>query len=143
MKNEIAIGPDAVELIARRVVELLREEEGTSRSARLVDAAALAAELGVDRDWVYSHADELGAIRLGGPNGRLRFDLEIVRGALEGDSMSRAGRVPATRRRFAGTTSRNSAPNRRVKSPKTQRRASGRAPARSPKRQHPGGSPEC
>ena len=33
--------------------------------APLVDAAALAAELGVSRDYVYEHAAELGALRLG------------------------------------------------------------------------------
>jgi hypothetical protein len=41
----------------------------------LVDARAMAAELGVGRDWVYANADRLGAIRLGdGPRARLRFD---------------------------------------------------------------------
>lgn len=43
----------------------------------LVDAATVAQKLGVSRDCVYSHADELGGRRLGdGPRGRLRFDLE-------------------------------------------------------------------
>jgi hypothetical protein len=58
------------ERIAARVVELLRHEP----PPRFVDAAALARILGVERDWVYSHAAELGAVRLGGPRGRLRFD---------------------------------------------------------------------
>lgn len=49
----------------------------------LVDAAALAAELGTSRDWVYEHADELGALRLGnGPKARLRFDPIVARAAL-------------------------------------------------------------
>jgi len=39
----------------------------------LVDAATLADHLGISRDTVYRHADELGVIRIGG---RLRFDLE-------------------------------------------------------------------
>jgi hypothetical protein len=56
----------------------------TSQSGRsspvLLDAAALAAHLSVDRSYVYEHAAELGAIRLGGgPKARLRFDLEDVR----------------------------------------------------------------
>ncbi|HWC49526.1 MAG TPA: hypothetical protein VG448_11645 [Solirubrobacterales bacterium] len=63
----------AVEQIARRVVELLGESD-LAGPGRYVDAATLAAELSVERDWVYAHADELGALRLGGPNGRLRFD---------------------------------------------------------------------
>jgi hypothetical protein len=40
----------------------------------------LAAFLAVDRSWIYAHANELGAWRLGsGPKARLRFDLEEVR----------------------------------------------------------------
>lgn len=49
----------------------------------LVDAATLAAEWNVSRDWVYEHADELGALRLGnGPKARLRFDPIAARAAL-------------------------------------------------------------
>jgi hypothetical protein len=41
----------------------------------LVDAAEIARRFGVSRDFVYDHADELGALRLGvGPKARLRFD---------------------------------------------------------------------
>lgn len=47
-------------------------------AARLVDAATLARMLGVERDWVYAHAGQLGAVRLGGPRGRLRFDLATL-----------------------------------------------------------------
>lgn len=50
---------------------------------RLVSAAALARELGVSRAFVYAHAAELGAIRLGeGPRAHLRFDPEGARAAL-------------------------------------------------------------
>jgi hypothetical protein len=49
----------------------------------LVDAATLAAELGVSREWVYEHRDELGAIPLGkGSRPRLRFDPDAARAAL-------------------------------------------------------------
>jgi len=48
-----------------------------------MDAARLAAELGVTRSWVYEHRDELGAVRLGtGTKPRLRFDLNTARRAL-------------------------------------------------------------
>ncbi len=67
-----------IELIAVRVVGLLREEMPAS-PARMADAATVARELGVDRDWVYAHARELGAVRLGGARGRLRFDLANIR----------------------------------------------------------------
>ncbi|HEX8745123.1 MAG TPA: hypothetical protein VF712_18505 [Thermoleophilaceae bacterium] len=72
--------PDDVEAIARRVAELL----GATPQApvRYLDAAQLARALGVERAWVYAHAAQLGALRLGGPRGRLRFDLERVREAL-------------------------------------------------------------
>jgi hypothetical protein len=51
--------------------------------APLVDVGALAAELGVSRAYVYEHADELGALRLGkGPKAPLRFDPVAVRAAL-------------------------------------------------------------
>jgi hypothetical protein len=69
--------PDDVEAIARRVAELLRDDTAAP-AARLVDAATLAAMLGVERDWVYTHARELQAVRLGGKRGRLRFDVAVV-----------------------------------------------------------------
>jgi len=59
--------------IAEQVAVLLHDNK---LSIRMVDAATLAAELGVSRDFVYAHASELGGQRLGaGPRGRLRFDL--------------------------------------------------------------------
>lgn len=69
---------DDIELIAVRVAELLRGEM-PEPTMRLADAATVASELGVDRDWVYAHARELGAARLGGEHGRLRFDLAKIR----------------------------------------------------------------
>jgi hypothetical protein len=45
----------------------------------LVDVKTVAEHLSVSADWVYSHADEIGARRLGsGPKARLRFDLTEV-----------------------------------------------------------------
>jgi hypothetical protein len=62
-----------VDAVAARVMALLHAQ----RPARLVDAATLAAKLGVSRDFVYAHASELGAQRIGGGlRGRLRFDLD-------------------------------------------------------------------
>jgi hypothetical protein len=67
--------------IAERVGKLLRDDD-VSGERRLVSAAEVARELHVGRQWVYEHAEELGARRLGdGPRGRLRFDLETVRAA--------------------------------------------------------------
>ncbi len=74
---------ETIERIARRVAELLSAEregraDAPARPVRLVDAATLAARLGVRREWVYRHARQLGAVRLGGPRGRLRFDLDLA-----------------------------------------------------------------
>lgn len=71
-----------VEAIARRVVELL-EMLPERTAVRLIDAAAVADLLGVERDWVYAHANELGAVRLGGPRGRLRFDMAVIKKRLD------------------------------------------------------------
>jgi hypothetical protein len=52
---------------------------GNGQRAPLIDAAQLAVLLGVSRDFIYEHADELGALRLGsGPRARLRFDLDAA-----------------------------------------------------------------
>jgi hypothetical protein len=139
---DLNVGAGIVEAIARRVVELLRDAEEVG-PAKLTDAATLASELGVERDWIYEHAEELGAIRLGGPRGRLRFDREIVRERLHqrarplpaGRSRPRHQRDPA--RGTNGVLPRGAG----VKSPQKQRRASGEAPTRSPKRQQTGGTP--
>ena len=68
------LDPGEAERIAGRVAAALRREP----PPRFLDAAAAARMLGVERDWVYEHAVEhaveLGAIRLGGRRGRLRFD---------------------------------------------------------------------
>lgn len=65
-----------VERVAQRVVELLDASGGSSSEPPdLVDASEAARLLGVGRHYIYTHADELGAIRLGdGERGRLRFD---------------------------------------------------------------------
>src|SRR4051812_49401472 len=72
----------AVEKLATRVAELvsLPSQHGEGgRAQRLMTAADVAIRLGVSRSWVYDHAQDLGAKRLGGgPKARLRFDpLEV------------------------------------------------------------------
>jgi hypothetical protein len=106
--SRIKLDPEAVEAIARRVVVLL-EQKGM-RQREMIGASELAGRLGVDRSWVYSHAIELGAVKLGdGPRARLRFDPEIAERALRklGDgsapdpparSVERADRARWTRR---------------------------------------------
>jgi hypothetical protein len=67
----VALDNASVEAVARRVVELLRGED---LAEELIDASEVARRFGVDRQWVYQHAQELGAVRLGdGDRPRLRF----------------------------------------------------------------------
>lgn len=75
--KRIKLDPETIEAIARRVVELL--EQGGLRKRELVDAADLARRFGIERSWVYTHAIELGAVKLGGgTKPRLRFDPEVA-----------------------------------------------------------------
>jgi hypothetical protein len=87
-----ALDRDDIERLARRVAELVAAT--SLPAARYVDAAEVARALGVERDWVYAHARELGAVRLGGGQGRLRFDLQEIRRTLAagGQSGPRAAR---------------------------------------------------
>ena len=72
--------PGFVDAVARRVVELLREEGVVSREGpRLLTVAAVSEEFEVSTDWVYANAGPLGAIRLGsGPRARLRFERATI-----------------------------------------------------------------
>jgi len=72
----MTLDPEDIDRIADAVAERL----GASPAAnvRMVDAATVATTLGVDRHWVYAHQRDLGAVRIGGPKGRLRFDLQHV-----------------------------------------------------------------
>jgi hypothetical protein len=90
---------DDIEAVARRVLTLLRDEVAAA-PVRLVDARTLARALGVDRSWVYAHAEELQVVRIGNGRGRLRFDLDKVQQTL-GSTNRRApsGRVRSSGRR--------------------------------------------
>jgi hypothetical protein len=90
--NSYAMRLDAasIEAIAQRVADLLREEP----VAEFVSAAEIATRFGVSRDYIYTHAAELGAIRLSdSPKARLRFDPVKVSEILTGSKPS-----PPTRR---------------------------------------------
>jgi hypothetical protein len=65
------------QLLATAIAEHLADLLHHRPRVRLVDAATLASALGVSRDFVYAHANDLGGERIGnGPRGRLRFDLD-------------------------------------------------------------------
>ena len=91
-----------IESIAQRVAQLL-DLAPARHDRRYVDAAALAELLAIDRSWIYAHAEELGAIRVGGARGRLRFDVQHVSRMLAEERSARAG----------GRGTRRALPNRR------------------------------
>lgn len=74
------LDPSTLERLAVRTAELLVERFEASKPAgrqlpELLTAAQVSAWWGVHRGWVYEHASELGAIRIGsGQRPRLRFD---------------------------------------------------------------------
>lgn len=90
------------EATARKLVEFVGER---GKTFGLVGPRELAEGLGVSLDYVYAHATELGAMRLGsGPKARIRFDLDRARQSLEARRTERPGesRRPSRSRRGAG-----------------------------------------
>ena len=82
-----ALDAATIRAIAREVARL------TGPGGGLLTASEVAVAFNVTRGWVYAHADELGAIRLGdGPRPRLRFDPAVVTQRLQ----QRRGRVSAS-----------------------------------------------
>jgi hypothetical protein len=82
--DELRLDAAVIEVLALRVAELLANQLPTPPSAtgapgRLLSATEVSEWWGVSRGWVYEHATELGAIRIGdGERPRLRFDPEQV-----------------------------------------------------------------
>ena len=101
--------------VAERVIEVMNTQgisPPTSSTSTWLDAQQVAQRLGVSREWVYQHADELGCIRLGGGRcPRLRFDPRVIR-----ERLPRVGELPSSRptprnrssSRRGGTVSRRS-----------------------------------
>lgn len=96
MASFVHLDEASVEALAQRVAELLR---GERISPELIDAAEVGRRFSVSRDYVYAHAEELGAIRLGtGERARLRFDLARVTEAFAGAEEEQV-HPPATSRK--------------------------------------------
>ncbi|MHB1467610.1 MAG: hypothetical protein ACYCX7_00445 [Solirubrobacteraceae bacterium] len=79
----VRLHPDTEERIALRVAALLlrrlKPPQSSPKAQELLSASELASRYRLHRGWVYEHADELGAIRIGnGSRPRLRFDAEHV-----------------------------------------------------------------
>ena len=75
---EVKLTPSEIDAIVGRVAELLQSRRTACPARpgpRLMTAAEVARWCGVERSWVYAHAEELGARKIGtGERPRLRFD---------------------------------------------------------------------
>jgi predicted DNA-binding transcriptional regulator AlpA len=85
------------EVIVERVVEAINAESTNARVAHepavWLDAREAASRLGVTREWVYEHANELGASRIGnGPRPRLRFPAELLARRTHAEQPARVNR---------------------------------------------------
>lgn len=77
--GELRLDPESIEELAHRLAELLAPPEPAAIRAQLITAEEVARWWGIGRRWVYDHAEELGARRLGcGRRPRLRFDPDEV-----------------------------------------------------------------
>ncbi len=95
--DELKLAPESIEALARRLAELIDSKNDPPSEQRFISAEEVARRWNVGRRWVYEHAEELGARRLGdGPKPRLRFDAEEVAEHLGGQDRTPG---PRTRRR--------------------------------------------
>ncbi|HEX5983260.1 MAG TPA: hypothetical protein VFY69_03550 [Solirubrobacterales bacterium] len=75
--GELRIAPESIEAIAQRIAELAAAEPPPLPER--ITAEEVSRWWGVSRRWVYDHAEELGARRMGsGRRPRLRFDPDEV-----------------------------------------------------------------
>lgn len=89
MTDTVHLDDASVNAVAERVAELLR---GKPIGGELIDATEVAKRFSLSRDYVYEHADDFDAVRLGsGPKARLRFSPSKVAEAL-GSSSERESR---------------------------------------------------
>jgi predicted DNA-binding transcriptional regulator AlpA len=96
--HEVKLTPSEIDAIVSRVAELLQSRRAARPvrlQPRMVTAAEVAQWCGVERSWVYAHAEELGARKIGtGERPWLRFDPAEVseRIAALGGSQTGSGR---------------------------------------------------
>ncbi len=133
----VHLSDETIDALARRIVELLELDAPDPPVGQLITAAEVAKRCGVDRSWVYAHAEELGAVRLGdGERPRLRFSPSEVSARIAALGIAE----PPSGRRLAPIGSdarRDSLSRRRRASVVGQARAAGRrsnAPGPAPAR---------
>jgi predicted DNA-binding transcriptional regulator AlpA len=113
MTDTLNPGSFEVRAIAEMVVELLAERglvvyAGPSAAGRVLSVREVSRLLGRSAPWVYAHATELGAIRMGnGPKARIGFDLaNIEQWKRENQIEAPGGRAAPARRRRRNAASR-------------------------------------
>lgn len=96
--REVTVGltSQTIEQIADRVVQRLQRQQHNQQQAQtgepvgMVTVAQFAAYYKLNPAWVYEHADELSATRIGsGPKARIRLDFQIAKAALAQHQASR------------------------------------------------------
>jgi predicted DNA-binding transcriptional regulator AlpA len=92
--------------IVARVVEAFRAERiipQAPSATTWLDANEVARRLGVSRDWVYEHAHDLGASRIGsGSRPRLRFPPQVLDSRIGRTASPKAADEPAKRSKQRG-----------------------------------------
>jgi hypothetical protein len=95
----VDLTPQAIEQIATRVATLVHRQQQRQQAEQpheptgMLTVTQLAQHLNLNRAWVYEHADELDAIRIGsGPKARIRFDFQTAKAAL---AQHRTNKTPA------------------------------------------------
>jgi len=90
------------DVIVERVVEAIRAERIIPQAytaTAWIDAQEVAQRLRMSREWVYEHAEELGASRIGsGPRPRLRFPPQLLDSQTGRQPSPEAASQPAKRR---------------------------------------------
>jgi hypothetical protein len=100
------LAPRLADALAPELARLIADlQDAQPQPDDRINAAELARRFGVSEDWVYRHADELGALRLGdGPKARLRFHVPTVVERLTSRSNGKASQLaesPAAPRKSA------------------------------------------
>jgi hypothetical protein len=157
--QELHLAPESIEALATRLAELvganLPASVAEEPEKKMLSAAEVSRQWGVSRRWVYDHAEELGAVALGGgPRPRLRFDPDVVAERLGSPGPARRLRRPDGNRSTRADKRRGSdsiSPPTRAMFVESQITAGGRAnaPGPAPKDQlrrapkpSPGGRPQ-
>ncbi len=107
-QGDLRLAPESIEELALRLAEVVAGVVGAGgapgplpdEDAEAITAQKVSEDWGVSRRWVYDHAKELGAHRLGsGKRPRLRFDPAVVAERLGEPAQPR--RRPCGARRMA------------------------------------------